>query len=94
VLAAEIGRRAGVAVGVCSTPTGWFAGIGGGDRLWLIDPATDSRPTPTGPVRRHCGHELAYAALTGLYARFVRDGDEARAARAARLRTRLPIDRH
>jgi len=94
VLAAEIGRRAGVAVGVCSTPTGWYAGIGERERLWLIDPATDARPTPTGPVRRHCGHELAFAALTGLYARFVRDRDDARAHRAAQLRGRLPVGRH
>jgi Transglutaminase-like superfamily len=94
VLAAEIGRRAGVAVGVCSTPTGWYAGIGSRERLWLIDPVTDSRPTPTGPVRRHCGHELAFAALTGLYARFIRDRDDTCAHRAAQLRGRLPIGRH
>jgi hypothetical protein len=79
---------------VCSTPTGWYAGIGGHERLWLIDPATDSRPTPTGPIRRHCGHEVAFAALTGLYARFVRDRDDAHAHRAARLRGRLPVGRH
>jgi hypothetical protein len=94
VLAAEIGRRAGVAVGVCSTPIGWYAGIGDSTRLWLIDPATDARPTPTGPVRCHCGHELAYAALTGLFARYVRDNDEAAAEHAARLRSRLPVGRH
>jgi Transglutaminase-like superfamily len=94
VVAAEIGRRAGVAVGVCSTPTGWYAGIGGRERLWLIDPVTDSRPTPEGPVRRHCGHELAFAALTGLYARFIRDRDDERAHLAAALRGRLPVGRH
>jgi Transglutaminase-like superfamily len=93
-VAAEIGRRAGVAVGVCSTPTGWYAGLGDGDHLWLIDPSTDARPRPTGPVRHHCGHELAFAALTGLYARFVRDRDEARARHAGRLRDRLPVARH
>jgi regulator of sirC expression with transglutaminase-like and TPR domain len=54
VLAAEIGRRAGLAVGVCSTPTGWYAGMGEPDRLWLIDPALDPGPTPSGPVRSHC----------------------------------------
>jgi hypothetical protein len=46
VLAAEIGRRAGIAVGVCSTPTGWYAGIGERERLWLIDPALDPGPNP------------------------------------------------
>jgi Transglutaminase-like superfamily len=94
VATAEIGRRAGIAVGVCSTPSGWYAGIAESDRLWLIDPATDSRPRPSGLVRAHCGHEIAYSALTGLYARFLRDGDEAAAERAAHLRQRLPIERH
>ena len=90
VLAAEIGRRAGLAVGVCSTPTGWYAGLGGRERLWLIDPG----PTPSGPIRRHCGHEVGFAALTGIYARMTRDGEGARACRAAHLRGRLPVGRH
>jgi regulator of sirC expression with transglutaminase-like and TPR domain len=94
VLAAEIGRRAGLAVGVCSTPSGWYAGIGEPDRLWLIDPAIDPGPTPSGPVRRHCGHEVAFAALTGVYARLIRDGEGAGACRAAHLRGRLPVGRH
>jgi len=94
VLAAEIGRRAGLAVGVCSTPTGWYAGLGERERLWLIDPALDPGPTPSGPVRRHCGHEVGFAALTGVYARLIRDGEGARACRAADLRGRLPVGRH
>src|SRR5918996_223228 len=79
VIAAEIGRRAGLAVGICSTAWGWYAGIGERERLWLIDPATNPyppTPTPSGPVRAHCGHEVAFASLTGVYARLVRDGDE------------------
>ncbi|HEX5620050.1 MAG TPA: hypothetical protein VFX51_16645, partial [Solirubrobacteraceae bacterium] len=94
VLAAEIGRRAGLAVGVCSTPTGWYAGLGGRERLWLIDPALDHGPTPSGPIRRHCGHEVGFAALTGIYARMIRDGDGAHACQAAHLRGRLPVGRH
>ena len=94
VAAAEIGRRAGVAVGICSTAWGWYAGIGEPERLWLIDPVTDPGPTPSGPVRRHCGHEVGFAALTGIYARLIRDGDEEGAARAALLRGRLPVARH
>jgi len=65
VLAAEIGRRAGLSVGVCSTPAG-----------------------------RHCGHAVGFAALTGVYARMVRDGEGARACHAAHLRERLPVGRH
>jgi Transglutaminase-like superfamily len=94
VIAAEIGRRAGLRVGICSTAWGWYAGIGEPERLWLIDPATDPGPTPSGPVRAHCGHEVAFAALTGVYARLVRDGDAARAHHAVRLRGRLPVTRH
>ncbi len=94
VVAAEIGRRAGIPVGVCSTAWGWYAGIGEPDRLWLIDPVTDPGPTPEGSVRNHCGHEVAFAALTGIYARLVRDDDHVTAHRAARLRGRLPISRH
>jgi hypothetical protein len=94
VIAAEIGRRAGLSVGICSTAWGWYAGIGEPERLWLIDPATDPGPTPSGPVRSHCGHEVAFAALTGVYARLVRDGDEPAAIHAVRLRGRLPVTRH
>ena len=94
VIAAEIGRRAGLAVGICSTAWGWYAGIGEPERLWLIDPSTEPGPTPSGPVRSHCGHEVAFAALTGIYARLVRDGDEPGAHHAVRLRGRLPVTRH
>jgi Transglutaminase-like superfamily len=94
VIAAEIGRRAGIPVGVCSTTYGWYAGIGEPERLWLIDPVTDPGPTPEGSVRNHCGHEVAFAALTGIYARLVRDDDHVAAHRAARLRGLLPITRH
>ena len=94
VLAAEIGRRAGLAVGVCSTPTGWYAGLGSREHLWLIDPPLDPGPTPSGPIRRHCGHEVGFAALTGIYARMIRDGEGGRACHAAQLRGRLPVGRH
>ena len=94
VAAAEIGRRAGLSVGICSTSWGWYAGIGQPERLWLIDPATDPGPTPSGPVRSHCGHEVAFAALTGIYARLIRDGDETTAQHAVSLRGRLPVARH
>ena len=34
------------------------------------------------------------AALTGVYARLIRDGEPGRACRAAQLRGRLPVGRH
>ena len=94
VLAAEIGRRAGLAVGVCSTASGLYAALGERERLWLIEPGVDPGPTPSGPIRRHCGHEVGFAALTGVYTRLIRDGEGARACHAAQLRGRLPVARH
>ena len=65
-------------------------------RAAMADRPRDSipAPTPSGPVRCHCGHEVAFAALTGVYARLVRDGDEAAAHHAVQLRGRLPVARH
>jgi regulator of sirC expression with transglutaminase-like and TPR domain len=93
VVAAEVARRAGVEVAVCSTPTGWYAAMGTPSRLWLIDPAVNPGPAPAGPVRRHCGHELAFVALGGLAQRLAVEGDRAGARRAAALRARLPVVR-
>jgi hypothetical protein len=42
-------------------------------------------------LRRHCAHELAFAALLGLSERYERVGDRERAGRAALLRSRLPL---
>ena len=94
VLAAEIGRRAGLPGRRVLDADRLVPGIGERKRLWLIHPALDPGPTPSGPVRRHCGHEVAFAALTGVYARLVRDGEGAGACRAAQLRGRLPVGRH
>ena len=94
VVGVEAARRAGAAAELCSTPAGWFAGIGGPGRLYLVDPAADPGPAPSGAVRRHCGHEVGFAALTGILARLLMEGDEAGARRAARLRDRLPVARH
>jgi hypothetical protein len=89
---AELGRRAGLDAGVFSTPTVWYAGVVDGERLWLIDlgePTADSASPRT--LRRHCGHELAFAALSGLAARF--DGPDADRLRrrAAHLRDLLSL---
>src|ERR1700742_3827063 len=90
-IAAEAGRRAGLAVHVLSAPTGWYAGLADGERLWLVDATMDGRAADPWSLRRHCAHELAFAALLGLSERFSRVGDSARAGRAALLRSRLPL---
>jgi hypothetical protein len=87
---AEIGRRAGLDSGVFSTPVEWYAGVVDGERLWLIDFGEPSPEAPT-TLRRHCGHELAFAALSGLAARFAGPDAERLRRRAARLRDRLSL---
>ena len=85
-VAAELGRRAGWEVSVCSTPTAWYAGLLDDSVLWLIDPTGAADGVPT-MVRRHCAHELAYVVLTGLAERFdepARSRPGAGAARPAR----------
>jgi regulator of sirC expression with transglutaminase-like and TPR domain len=90
-LAAEVGRRAGLTVHVLSAPTGWYAGLADGERLWLVDATMDGRRADPWSLRPHCAHELAFAALIGLSDRFERAGDTRRAGRAALLRSRLPL---
>jgi hypothetical protein len=89
---AELGRRAGLDAGVFSTPSVWYAGVVEGERLWLIDlgePTADSASPRT--LRRHCGHELAFAALSGLAARFTGPDAERLRRRAAHLRDLLAL---
>jgi hypothetical protein len=93
-IAAETGRRAGLAVHVLSTSSGWYAGLADGERLWLIDTTMDGRRVDAWRLRRHCAHELAFAALLGLSERFERLGDTRGAGLAALLRQQLPLLRH
>jgi hypothetical protein len=86
---AEIGRRAGLDAGVFSTPHDWYAGVIDGDHLWLIDFGEPSGAPQE--LRRHCGHELAFAALSGLAARYTGPDAERLRRRAARMRDRLAM---
>ena len=88
---AEIGRRAGLAVHVLSSPTVWYAGLADGERLWLVDATMDGTTADPWSLRRHCTHELAFAALLGLSDRFQRLGGRRGSAKAALLRSRLPL---
>ena len=90
-IATEVGRRAGLDVHVLSAPTGWYAGLGDGDRLWLVDATMDGSKADPWSLRRHCAHELAFAALLGLSERYEKVGDRDRAGHAAMLRSRLPM---
>jgi hypothetical protein len=92
VVLAEVGLRAGLSTVVLSSPRGWYTGLPDGERLQLIDTAAEPLPAPDA-VRRHCAHEVAFAALLGLTDRYCRLGDDVRANRAAALRRRLCVAR-
>jgi regulator of sirC expression with transglutaminase-like and TPR domain len=90
-VAAETGRRAGLSVHVLSTATGWYAGVAGDERLWLVDTTMDGRRVDARRLRPHCAHEVAFATLLGLSERFEKAGDSRRAGRAALMREQLPL---
>jgi hypothetical protein len=90
---AEIGRRAGLETGVYSSPNGWYAGRIDHETLWLVDPATRQMTAPE-VVRRHCGHELAYAVLLGLAHRYASQGDRELAERAGCLRRQMAFEKN
>ena len=92
VIAADAGRRAGLKMGVFSSPEAWYAGLIARGTLWLVD-ITGGHPDPDREhCRGHCGHELAFAILFALEHRYARDGDGERAALARRLRLGLRFD--
>lgn len=85
-IAVELARRAGAGATVCSAPGRWFAAFGRAPEIVLVEFAAvaDARPA-SDRVRRHCAHEIAFGALTGLQLAY-----SARArAREARLAVRL-----
>ena len=92
-LGVDLLRRAGVTAAVCSSPTRWFVGLGGNGRTVLLDARLSAHEDPCPDrVRRHCAHEVAFCALTGLAERFARDGRRSRARLALALRMALPVD--
>jgi Transglutaminase-like superfamily len=93
VVARELARRAGVDVGVFSSPSGWYVGCADGDHLALIALGGATVDiTPPG-VRRHCAHEVAFAVLCGLQYSLCSSGQHDAAAHMAALRDHLPVTR-
>jgi regulator of sirC expression with transglutaminase-like and TPR domain len=91
----EAARRAGFELSLLSSRRGWYVGAAADETLLLIDPAGPGRSLMTAApreLRRHCAHELGYAVLGGLAARFRAAGRHADARRASGLRLHLPID--
>jgi len=92
-LGVELLRRAGVPAAVCSSPARWFVGLGGGTRTVLLDARLSAHDDPCPDrVRRHCAHEVAFCALTGLAERFTRTRRQSPARLALALRLALPVD--
>ena len=92
-LGVELLRRAGVPAAVCSSPTRWFVGLNGPDRMVLLDARLEIRDEPSPMrMRRHCSHEVAFCVLTGLAERFARADRRNPARRALALRPALPVD--
>lgn len=90
VTMAEAGRRAGMRTGVFSSPHAWYAGVSDADGLWIVETRDDRDLPHPEQLRRHCAHELAWAALLGLERSHGSLGDQPRARRARRLREMLP----
>ena len=94
VVLCELGRRAGMPVGVVAAADRHFVGH---EEVspWVLDPTTgelvDARTLPPDPYWR-CAHEVADLLLSEALHRCERDGDITRALRAATLRCALPFD--
>lgn len=93
VVAHELARRAGIDVGVFSSPTGWYAGCPEGDRLALIALGGAALDIAPPGVRQHCAHEVAFAVLCGLQHSLCLRGQHDAAAHMAALRAHLPVSR-
>jgi hypothetical protein len=93
VILCELGRRAGLPVGVVTSDRRHFVGHVHVSP-WLLDPDTgdlvDARELEAEPAWR-CAHEVADTLLALAEQRCERDGDLARALRAATFRCALPF---
>ncbi len=86
----ELTRRAGMTTVVLSSASAWilrFCAHGSTAYLSFGEP-----PDGDDPIRRHCSHELAYAALVGLEHGYRRVGRLGCARHAGELRGLLPVD--
>lgn len=85
----ELGRRAGLATRICRAGTDWWLAFPGDDVLTAIA-CSAGTPTPAGPLRAICLHQLAYALLAHLG----HDGPPAWHGVAVELLDRLPTGHH
>lgn len=95
-LGAELGRRAGMAVGVIGDGEGRFLVAHSGlAEPVALDPQTGRSPERVVEPQRfawRCGHEVAFTLLGGIGLCSARDNDAAAAELATRLRLALPVN--
>ena len=94
VLLAELGRRAGVPVGVVAGAAGHFVAHQRLTQALVLDPCTGQLvdADELGVLQWRCGHQVAAELLDELQPRYERIGDLTRALHVARMRTTLPFE--
>ncbi|MDA0182310.1 hypothetical protein OJ997_18530 [Solirubrobacter phytolaccae] len=91
---AEVGRRAGLPVGVVAGAAGHFVAHQRLTEALVLDPYTGqlTDADELGVLQWRCGHQVAAELLDELQPRYERVGDLARALHVARMRTTLPFE--
>jgi hypothetical protein len=94
VILQELGRRAGVPVGIVAGRAGHFLAHPRLMEPLVLDPATGTLVDAgaLGVLRWRCGHQVAAELLDELQPRYERSGDLTRALQVARMRLTLPFD--
>lgn len=94
ILLGEIGRRAGLAVGIIAGERGHYVAHQRLTEPLVLDPATGHLidADTLGVMTWQCGHQLAATLLDQLQPRYERVGDLTRALHVARLRCTLPFE--
>lgn len=90
----EIGRRAGLPVGIVAGARGHFVAHQRLTEPLVLDPASGrlTSADALGTLRWQCGHQVAATLLDLLQPRYERTGDLTRALHVARLRATLPFE--
>jgi hypothetical protein len=94
VVLAELGRRAGVPVGVVAGAAGHFVAHQRLTQALVLDPTTGRLvdADELGVLQWRCGHQVAAELLDALQPRYERIGDLVRALHVAKMRTTLPFE--
>jgi len=95
VVLAELGRRAGMSVGIVAGGPDHYVAHPRLTAPLVLDPRSGGLIDATragGTLTWRCGHQVAAALLDGLQPRYERVGDVERALQVARLRCLLPFD--